>query len=49
MKRIILSIFILVLGMQLSKAQSIFIKSGRNLTNYKLRKADKMCQNNDYS
>lgn len=36
MKRTILLSLVLLLGIQVLKAQSIFIKSGRNLTNYKL-------------
>lgn len=35
MKRTILLSFLLMLSIQVLKAQSIFIKSGRNLTNYK--------------
>jgi hypothetical protein len=37
MKRSILLSLVLLLGIQVLKAQSIFIKSGRNLTNYKLK------------
>jgi hypothetical protein len=39
MKKIILLSFLMILSIQVLQAQSIFIKSGRNLTNYKFGNA----------